>query len=47
MLLATVVFASCFLLRVFMFAYRPVTGKYFDDHTFIILGYYVCEVNIY
>jgi hypothetical protein len=43
MLLATVVFASCFLLRVFMFAYRPVTGKYFDDHTFIILGYYVCE----
>ena len=47
MLLATVIFASCFFLRVFMFAYRPLTGKYFDDHTFIILGYYVCEVIIH
>eukprot|EP01120_Amphizonella_sp_Union-15-10_P001748 TRINITY_DN11897_c0_g1_i1.p1 TRINITY_DN11897_c0_g1~~TRINITY_DN11897_c0_g1_i1.p1 ORF type:complete len:289 (+),score=18.26 TRINITY_DN11897_c0_g1_i1:59-925(+) len=43
MTLLTLVFFLCFMVRVLMFAYRPVTGKYFPETIFYLFGYYLTE----
>jgi len=40
----TTVFAACFLCRVVMFAYRPITGQHFPAVTFYVLGYFLPEL---
>jgi len=43
-LLITLVFTACFSIRVFMFLYRPITGRKFSEPLFYSLAYYVPEV---
>jgi len=51
-LFITGVFTLCFLIRVFMFSWRPLTNKYFPTPIFYTFAYYVpelipCAIQIY
>ncbi|KAL6050814.1 hypothetical protein QOT17_019579 [Balamuthia mandrillaris] len=40
----TLAFVVCFLLRVAMYLYRPITGDYLPDAAFVTCAYYVPEI---
>eukprot|EP01122_Echinamoeba_exundans_P011573 TRINITY_DN4644_c0_g1_i1.p1 TRINITY_DN4644_c0_g1~~TRINITY_DN4644_c0_g1_i1.p1 ORF type:complete len:331 (+),score=37.46 TRINITY_DN4644_c0_g1_i1:30-1022(+) len=42
-ILSTLAIAACFLARVVMFAWRPITGQLLDPLVFRVVGYYVAE----
>ncbi len=42
--ISTVVFTACFLLRVGVFLYRPITGEYLNTTVFAILAYIAPEM---
>jgi len=44
LLMYTIVFTACFMCRVFMFLYRPITGLYLNNTIFVVFGYYVPEL---
>jgi len=39
----TLIFSLCFMVRVYMFAYRPLTGNLFPISVFYVFGYYFTE----
>jgi hypothetical protein len=43
-MIVTIVFACCFALRMIMFLYRPVTGKFLNPILYRVLAYFVPEV---
>jgi len=43
-ILASVCFVLCFLLRVAMFAYRPITNNYIDPDLFQVFAYFIPEI---
>jgi magnesium-transporting ATPase (P-type) len=43
-LVATIIFTVCFILRVVAFLYRPITGEYMPQELFQVLAYYIPEV---
>lgn len=43
-MIVTCVFAACFALRMTMFLYRPVTGKFMNATLYRVLAYFVPEV---
>jgi len=42
--LSAVIFVLCFLLRVVMFSYRPITNGYLDPDIFQVFAYFVPEI---
>ena len=43
-MLVTIVFGACFALRMGMFLYRPITGKFMNPVVYRVLAYFVPEV---
>jgi len=43
-LVATIIFTVCFILRVVAFLYRPLTGEKMNQELFQVLAYYIPEV---
>jgi len=43
-LISTIIFTTCFLVRVVAFLYRPITNSYMNNNLFQILAYYIPEV---
>lgn len=44
-MIVTFVFAACFALRMVMFLYRPITGKFLNGTLYRVLAYFVPEVS--
>lgn len=42
--MSTLVFSSCFLIRVIVFMYRTTTNKYLDYGVFLTFGYIIPEI---
>jgi len=43
-LISTIIFSVCFLVRVIAFLYRPITNGYMNDQLFQVLGYFIPEL---
>jgi len=43
-MIVTIIFAACFALRMIMFLYRPVTGKFLNGTLYRVLAYFIPEV---
>lgn len=43
-LVVTIIFFLCFLLRVIMFLYRPITGELIDPYLYRTLAYFIPEI---
>lgn len=43
-MVVTIVFAACFALRMVMFLYRPITGRFLNGTLYRVLAYFIPEV---